>query len=83
METVKTGSIESMSTEEQRWYQIERFLKKNGTICNADVREMLGVSAATANRVLAKLTSEGTLQKIRIGKSWGYTMKQYMHSKPL
>lgn len=72
MEAVKTGSIESMSTEEQRWYQIERFLKKNGTITNADVREMLGVSSATANRVLARMADEGRIQKIRIGKSWGY-----------
>lgn len=72
MEAVKTGSIESMNTEEQRWYQIERFLKKHGTITNADVREMLGVSAATANRVLVKLTSDGKLQKVRVGKSWGY-----------
>ena len=72
MEAVKTGSIESMSTEEQRWYQIERFLKKNGAITNADVREMLGVSSATANRVLARMADEGRIQKIRIGKSWGY-----------
>ena len=72
MEAVKTGSIESMSTEEQRWHQIERFLKKNGTITNADVREMLGVSSATANRVLARMADEGRIQKIRIGKSWGY-----------
>ena len=49
MEAVKTGSAENMSAEEQRWYQIERFLKKNGTISNVDVREMFGVSAATAN----------------------------------
>lgn len=76
MEAVKTGSIESMSAEEQRWYQIERFLKKNGTITNADVREMLGVSSATANRILARMTDEGKIQKIRIGKSWGYVISQ-------
>lgn len=72
MEAVQIGSTENMSTEEQRWYQIERFLKKNGTITNADVREMLGVSAATANRILAKMTDEGKIEKLRIGKSWGY-----------
>ena len=63
-----------MSTEEQRWYQIERFLKKNGTITNADVREMFGVSSATANRVLAKMSDEGRLKKVRIAKSWGYVL---------
>ena len=74
LEAVQVGNTENMSTEEQRWYQIERFLKRNGTITNADVREMLGVSSATANRVLAKMVEEGTLQKIRIGKSWGYIL---------
>ena len=72
LEAVQTGNVESMSTEEQRWYQIERFLKKNGTITNADVREMLGVSSATANRILGKMTVEEKIQKIRIGKTWGY-----------
>ena len=72
IEAVQTGELENMSTEEQRRYQIECFLKKNGTITNADVRGMLGVSAATANRVLAKIAEEGKIQKVRIGKSWGY-----------
>ena len=72
METVQTDNTENMSTEERRWYQIERFLKKNGTITNADVREMFGVSSATANRILSKMTEEGKIHKIRIGKSWGY-----------
>ena len=74
LEAVQVGNAEKMSTEEQRWYQIERFLKKRGTITNADVREMLGVSSATANRILAKMAIEGNIQKIRIGKSWGYTL---------
>ena len=73
LEAVQTGNTENMSAEEQRWCQIERFLKKNGTITNADVREMFGVSAATANRILAKMAVEDRIQKIRIGKSWGYT----------
>ncbi len=72
IEAVQTGNVENMSTEERRWYQIERFLKKNGTITNADVREMLGVSAATANRILVKMVKADKIQKIRIGKSWGY-----------
>lgn len=73
IEVVQDGNTEGMSTEEQRWYQIEQFLKKNGTISNADVRKMFGVSAATANRILSKLVDESKIQKIRIGKSWGYT----------
>lgn len=46
LEAVQTGRAENRSTEEQRWHQIKYFLEKNGTITNADVRKMLGVSAA-------------------------------------
>ena len=63
-----------MTTDELRWYKIERFLKKNDVITNADVRQLLQISAATANRILAKLTDDGKLQKIRIGRSWGYIL---------
>lgn len=72
MEAVQVRNTENMSREDQRWYQIKRFLKKNGTITNADVREMFRVSSSTANRILAKMTDDGKIQKIRIGKSWGY-----------
>lgn len=61
-----------MSIEEQRWREIEAFLRENETISNADVRELLQVSAATANRILAKLVADGKLQRIRLGRSWGY-----------
>lgn len=72
-EAVETvGVTENMSATELRWYKIERFLQKNETITNTDVRQMFQVSAATANRILAKLTEEGKLKKIRLGKSWGY-----------
>ena len=72
LEAVQTESTGNMRVEARRWDQIARFLKNNGTISNADVRQMFGVSAATANRVLSKLTAEGKIRKIRIGKSWGY-----------
>lgn len=73
MEAVQTSdAAENMTTDELRLYKIEQFLKKNGTITNTDVRQMFNVSSATANRILAKLTDEGKIQKIRKGKSWGY-----------
>ena len=73
MEAIQTsGAAESMSTDELRWYKIERFLKKNGTITNADVRQLFRVSSATANRILAKFVDDGKINKIRIGRSWGY-----------
>lgn len=74
LEAVQTGNAENRSTEEQRWHQIKYFLEKNGTITNADVRKMLGVSAATANRILAMMTEKGRIKKVRIGRSWGYIL---------
>ena len=76
IEAVETSGVaENMTTDELRWYKIERFVKKNGTITNANVRQLFQVSSATANRILAKLADEGKLQKIRIGKSWGYEIQ--------
>ena len=73
MEAIQTtAAVEALTTDELRWYKVERFLKKNGTITNAEVRQMFQVSSATANRILARFTDEGKLQKIRIGRSWGY-----------
>jgi len=73
MEAIQTsGAAESMSTDELRRYKIERFLKKNGTITNADVRQLFLVSSATANRILGKMVDEGKIKKIRLGRSWGY-----------
>ena len=77
IEAVQTsGAAESMTTDELRWYKIERFLKRNDAITNADVRQMFDVSAATARRILSKFTDEGKLQKIRIGRSWGYRLTE-------
>lgn len=55
-----------------RWKQIERFLENHDVIQNADVRQICGVSAATANRILSKLAAEGKLVKCREGGHWAY-----------
>jgi Fic family protein len=74
-EAIETiDATENMTAAELRWYKIERFLQKNNTIANADVRQLFHVSSATANRILAKLADDGKLEKIRIGKSWGYIL---------
>ena len=74
-EAVETTVLtEKMSDTELRWYKIEQFLQKNEIITNADVRQMFQVSSATANRILAKLTDEDLIQKVRVGKSWGYVL---------
>ncbi len=56
----------------ERWEQIEDFLKNHEFIQNADVRRLCGISAATANRILARLAAEGKLVKCRKGGHWAY-----------
>lgn len=56
----------------ERWKQIQRFLESHDVIQNADVRQLCGVSAATANRILAGFVAEGRLVKYRQGGHWGY-----------
>ena len=52
-----------------RWNKIQEYLKY---IMNADVRELCGVSAATANRILTGLAAEGKLLKCRKSGNWAY-----------
>lgn len=55
-----------------RLQKIEQFLRTHEYIMNADVRELCGVSAATANRILAGLTETGALKKYHISGYWKY-----------
>lgn len=55
-----------------RWSKIEGYLTTHPFIMNADVRDLCGVSAATANRILAGLVEEGKLVKCREGGHWAY-----------
>lgn len=71
LEAAQTSSATGGMTELRR-HKIEQFLKKNAAITNADVRLLLQVSSATANRILAKLVADGELRKVRLGRSWGY-----------
>ena len=57
-----------------RWRQIEKSLETHEFIMNADVRALFGVSAATANRVLAGLTAERKLVKYSRNGHWAYKL---------
>ena len=65
-------SAGKMDKKTLRWQKIEQFLQTHEYIMNADVRELCGVSAATANRVLAGLAEEGKLYKARANGHWVY-----------
>lgn len=67
-------SDEQMDKATMRWKQIEKFLETHPYIMNADVRKLCGVSAATANRILASLATEGKIVKYREGRHWAYRL---------
>lgn len=57
-----------------RQKQIENFLRTHRVIQNADVQNLCGVSAATANRILSGLTKGGVLERCRVNGHWGYRL---------
>ncbi len=61
-----------MDKAAMRWKLIEEFLQTHDYIMKADVRELSGVSAATANRILARHTTGGKLVKYRQSGHWVY-----------
>lgn len=65
-------SDEPMDRSAVRWKQIEDFLQSHPYVMNADVRVLCNVSAATANRILARLAAEGKLVKCREHGHWAY-----------
>lgn len=83
LSTIKASLTEAVSVSDEmsdapkdaaaeRWKQIKQFLESHNFIQNADVRQLCGVSAATANRILAGFTAEGRLVKCREGGHWVY-----------
>ncbi len=63
----------NINKNDYRWNIISDFLNDNNYIMNADVRGLLNVSSATANRILSVFVDEGKLMKIREGKTWAYS----------
>ena len=51
---------------------ISEFLIENEYITNRDVQTILGVSSATATRILSEAVKSGIAEKVRIGSHWGY-----------
>ena len=85
MSAIKASLMEAISTSDEmsdgkmdkatlRWKKIEEYLKTHDYIMNADVRELFGVSAATANRILAGLASDGILLKCCESGHWVYKL---------
>ena len=72
--TCDAMSAGKMDKKTLRWQKIEQFLQTHEYIMNADVRELCGVSAATANRILAELAENEKLNRSRIDGHWAYKL---------
>ncbi len=85
LSTIKASLMDAIKTSDEmsdgkmdkatiRWKLIEEFLQTHDYIMNADVRALCGVSAATANRILAYLVAENRLMKYRKHGHWTYLL---------
>jgi len=85
LSAIKASLIDAINTNDEvsaggpdkatmRWKQIEKFLETHEFIMNADVRELCGVSAATANRILASYVAQGKLCKFLQNGHWAYQL---------
>ena len=83
LSAIKSSLMDAINTSDEmsdgkvdkatlRWKRIQEYLKIHDYIMNADVRELCGVSAATANRILSSFVEEGKLSKYRKGGHWAY-----------
>ena len=61
-----------------RWDIINDFLDTHEYIMNSDVQKLLGVSSATATRILTYFMKTGKLKRIRIESHWGYVAACFM-----
>ncbi len=58
----------------ERWHLIQAYLSNHPFIMNADVRTLCGVSAATANRILAGFVRDEKVKKCRENGWWVYKL---------
>lgn len=62
-----------------RWNKIQEYLQTHDHIMNANVWELCGVSAATANRIFVNCIGERKLIKCRNNGHWVYRLFDTQH----
>lgn len=72
---VSVSNTPMTSKDDLRWNKISDFLETHEYIMNSDVQRLLGVSSATATRILTGFMKSGRLKRIRIESHWGYVKK--------
>lgn len=73
---VPVSEVKNASPLEKRWDMVRAYILKNVSIRNSDLCRMLGVSSATANRLLSLWTDDGKLERYRDGRTWAYRLME-------
>lgn len=73
-ESVNDKPQNTSSKSDLRWNKINDYLETHEYILNSDVQKLLGVSSATATRILVGFMKDGKLKRIRIKNCWGYVI---------
>ncbi len=73
-ESINDKPKNTSSKSDLRWNKINDYLETHEYILNSDVQKLLGVSSATATRILVGFMKDGKLKRIRIKNCWGYVI---------
>lgn len=73
-ESINDKPKNTSSKSDLRWNKINDYLEMHEYILNSDVQKLLGVSSATATRILVGFMKDGKLKRIRIKSCWGYVI---------
>lgn len=73
-ESINDKPKNTSSKSDLRWNKINDYLETHEYILNSDVQKLLGVSSATATRILVGFMKDGKLKRIRIKSCWGYVI---------
>ena len=71
-ESINDKPKNTSSKSDLRWNKINDYLETHEYILNSDVQKLLGVSSATATRILVGFMKDYKLKRIRIKSCWGY-----------
>lgn len=72
LEAEELQIVSAVRKQDVRLNQIYAFLEEHDYIMNRNVQELLGVSSATATRILKQFADVGDLRRIRVESHWGY-----------
>lgn len=81
LNAIKTAIIEAVNVsesviqaKEDRWRTTKKWLDKHKRLRNSDLQKLLGISTATASRLLREWTDEGKIIRERKGSYWTYRL---------